>query len=194
MGLHDPPHEGSALPGTMAPVYGGNVLAFLLTIILFVGWFATEGTLYDYARRGWDNVGPATLKSKWLQTPFPNFHISADLEGVDFVGANLELKPLDAAKAEYKREWCKLIGISQIACLDPSGGDKRLEELVRSAQNKWCLRTLGIEVEQSRETCSEAIHSLEDHFEQSWLRTRADVISRQASRSFELPTFEARIL
>jgi len=87
----------------------GIIAALVFTVL---GWFATEGTLDQYARDGFGFTSltmsnEAINNAWWSGSPFPGLLASADLEGINFIDLPLDWRSYSLAQEKFYADWCE---------------------------------------------------------------------------------------
>jgi uncharacterized protein YjbI with pentapeptide repeats len=145
----------------------------IFVVIVAWGWFAAEGTLDHYARTylGYDD--DRIEAAWWSGTPFPGLLVSADLSGVDFVGAGTRVELRDKARVAFRADWCSAQGIPPQACAPDGRTDTDAGRTFATSQREaWCAADLGL----APDACAARFRDLEATFETDWQAARAALL------------------
>jgi uncharacterized protein YjbI with pentapeptide repeats len=147
------------------------------SIVALAGWFTTEGTLEDYARRlGFEN------EAWWSATPFPWLLVPAKLEGVVFVETPPDWKVFDEARQAFRLEACQAEGLTPTLCGKFYESDSATVTNLKDLREDWCAQSFRAVARPSATFCSDYFSGLDERLLYQWGKERKEQLARLQRR------------
>ncbi len=162
-----------------------NAFWLILFVTTVFGWLRTEGTLEHYARHGFGferfrMTDEDIETSRWATWGTNVFLKEAKLSNVNFRAGTAALLNYDAARRQFRKQWCSDFGVPTQACSLDSDTSRSAADYLEQERRRWCSRD-----ERSDDDCKKLFLYLEARLRRDWVEYRLSEIAllRSASSS-----------